>query len=167
MKLVSIKLTYDYAVQRVNLTWHDINFAIKNHFLMPKAAIEHAIVELEKKEDTCSSLIELASLGNEDSIHPYIDDLVSREKLPNNIEIDKWLYLLLSWVFDNKNQLKDPLTIVEQLYADFNYPKQISSFVRYMPSNEPDLGNKELNEDKLYNEWKRYLEDREYIFMQK
>jgi hypothetical protein len=49
-------------------------------------------------------------------------------------------------VVENKDSYSDPLVLVEQLYADFNYPETIASFVRYMPSEEPDLGYLELNE---------------------
>ena len=45
-----------------------------------------------------------------------------------------------------------------EVYSDFGYPPRIAGFVRYMPAEQPDLGSRELNEQRLYENWKRYLD---------
>jgi hypothetical protein len=49
----------------------------------------------------------------------------------------KWLYLELLVAFRNRAKITDPLGVVEQLYADFDYHPAVASFVRYMPL-QPD-----------------------------
>ena len=71
----------------------------------------------------------------------------------------KWLYLVLIWIFEHRESYPDPLQTVEEVYADFGYPERIADFVRYMPMNEPDLVSRELNEQRLYEKWKRYVDE--------
>lgn len=47
---------------------------------------------------------------------------------------EKWLYLILKWLYKNRSKYKDPLAIVEELYEEFEYPEDMKTFVRYMPS---------------------------------
>ena len=59
------------------------------------------------------------------------------ESAANDTEIqESWLYAILTWVYEHRDKLPDPLGIVEELYADFDYPPEISSFVRYMPPSD-------------------------------
>ena len=55
----------------------------------------------------------------------------------------KWLYLQLRAAYYERERLKDPLGVVEQIYADFDYPSTVAPFVRYMPlwpGDEPGVG---------------------------
>ena len=70
----------------------------------------------------------------------------------------KWLYLVLAWLFENRRSVNDPLGRVEEIYSDFDYPREIAPFVRYMPMVGPDLGSREKNEARMYDDWKSYLD---------
>lgn len=61
-------------------------------------------------------------------------------------------------------ELADPLDDVETVYAEFDYPPEVGRFVRYMPSDEPDLGSRERNEARLVEKWERYLEENQERF---
>lgn len=72
----------------------------------------------------------------------------------------KWLYLLLAWLFENKESVPDPLGDVETIYADFDYPPEIEGFVRYMPvtdAYDPSAHAKDENENRLFGKWREYL----------
>ena len=71
---------------------------------------------------------------------------------------EKYLYAVLKWVYKNQSTFSEPLEAVECIYADFDYPEIISKFVRYASNNEPDLGSRELNIKRIYNNWEKYLE---------
>jgi len=74
----------------------------------------------------------------------------------------KWLFITLSWLWVNRSEFADPLAEVEVVYADFDYPKEMDGFIRYMPPNDGyDLSThtKEENYRKLMNKWERYLEN--------
>jgi hypothetical protein len=66
---------------------------------------------------------------------------------------------VLAWFYEHRGEVPDPLLRVEEVYADFGYPEQIAKFVRYMPMEGPDLGSREANEHRLFERWKRYIEE--------
>lgn len=72
----------------------------------------------------------------------------------SEISRDKWLFVLLAWLYANRDEVDEPFAIVEQLYADFDYPPQIEAFVRYMPAKNSAAGDEHLLEA-----WKRYLDE--------
>lgn len=65
--------------------------------------------------------------------------------------------LVLAWIYENREGVADPLGIVEEIYADFDYPGEVAPFVRYMPMSGPDLCSREKNEERMYGNWKAYL----------
>lgn len=69
--------------------------------------------------------------------------------------VRKWTYLELKAAYEMRERLRDPLAIVEQIYADFEYPPRVAPFVRYMP---PPPGAA-VGEEAIYDRWSKYLSD--------
>lgn len=158
-------LTYSFVSSLVKLTWPEILEAIHKQFVPRNFAIDHAMAELAILDDYPQDLVDLASLNKDDDVHPHIDNLADMgEPLEKNEFNLKWMYLVLAWVYKNKDSYPDPLAIVEQVYADFDYPDNISGFVRYMPSDEPDLGSLEKNQARLYEKWEKFLDEQRAIY---
>lgn len=168
MDYLSRNFNYDYITKKVKLTWDDIVYGIENGYVSPDIAIEHAISEVARCEEYPESLIDLASLRKGESVYPHLNELANLERIQQDNECikQKWMYLVLDWVYYNKDKYSDSLGLVEQIYSDFDYSEQISTFVRYMPTNEPDLGSLELNKARLFKNWKRYLEEQNKRFAQ-
>ena len=159
MNEIHFKLTYKFVSNRVNLLWSDIAYAINRNILPQDSAIEHAIIKISQSKDYNQVLFDLASLFKGESVQPYLNELVRLEKYHDEKSInEKWLYLILAWIFENKDSYVDPLGVVEQVYADFDYPKEVATFVRYMPTEEVPLDTKEMNESRLYKKWEEYLD---------
>ena len=157
--------SYGFASKLVSLTWHDVLDAVTRKIVSRRFAVEHALSQWEILEDYPDALVDLASLGKGGDIHPYIDELVVIEgDLSENETNEKLLFLTLSWIYENIDDYSDPLGVVEQVYADFDYPEKIESFVRYMPSDEPDLGSVEKNQARLIDYWARYLAEQKNKF---
>jgi hypothetical protein len=165
MNTLGILFQYSYIANLVTLNWHDVSFAIEQGFLSRKTASEHAAVELSENENPTQSVIDLAFLEKNESIHPYIGELSSNVPEHKRREThNKFLYILLNWVYEHRYDYPDPLEIVEIIYADFNYPTEISDFVRYMPISQPVLGTLEENKDRLYANWKKFLDSQKTLF---
>lgn len=159
MDSLSIELKYDLVSKKVTLSWHDILYAIDKGLLSTDSAIEHATKIVSQDEEYNQTILDLASLYKGEPIQPYLGELAKLESEYNETEItEKWLYLVLDWVFEKKDSFSDPLSIVEEIYVEFDYPELITSFVRYMPIDESSLGSLELNEARLYKKWKDYLD---------
>jgi hypothetical protein len=86
--------------------------------------------------------------------------IISPTKSPHSEDEirDKWLYLVLAWLYEHRAEVPDPLQRVEEVYADFGYPEQLANFVRYLPMEGPGLGSREANERRLFERWKRYID---------
>ncbi|HIQ51678.1 MAG TPA: DUF2247 family protein, partial [Pseudomonas pachastrellae] len=65
-----------------------------------------------------------------------------------------WIFLSFFWVFINRGKYQDPLGIVEELYADFDYPESVAPIVRYMPAADPSVAG----ENQLFKNWSNMLE---------
>ena len=164
MNSLGIVIPYSYFSGLVKLNWYDILFATDNNYLSQKSVVEHAVVEMDENPNYQKTVLDLAILSPDEvalayEIHKPLIELAKQvsdeEKCGSKSKI---LYVLLKWIFENRECYLDPLTVVEIIYADFNYPESIISFVRYMPSTKPLYGTTEANIEQMYNNWKSYLE---------
>lgn len=106
--------------------------------------------------ESSQEAIELASLLPEEKylVSNLLDSLVNKEPSPKTEERAKpWIFLLLSFLFEHQDEYGDPLEIVAELYADFDYPVEISSIIRYMPPPEGLEGS----EGQLFENWKEVI----------
>jgi hypothetical protein len=155
--MIALRIPYDFLRHHVALSWRDLKFGLNRQLIAPKVAIAVAAERLEGESPSADE-VELATRMPSDSVGELVERLADTEGPASQDSKDKWLYVVLEWVFENRQSLSDPLGIVEQLYADFDYPGEIEPFVRYMPMAGPDLGNREQNEARLYDYWNSYLD---------
>ncbi|MDA3798974.1 MAG: DUF2247 family protein [Kiritimatiellae bacterium] len=157
--MIVADIPFEFLRQHALMSWQDIKFGLDHQFIKPKVAIDKAIEMLSTIENNAIEEIELAGLSESDSVTKLVNQLAAKEVNQNDCIKSKWLYLLLEWFFVNKLFINDPLGGVEKIYDDFDYPEEITAFVRYMPMVGEDLGSKELNEARLYEYWNVYLGD--------
>lgn len=153
-------IPYEFIRQRVELNWHEVKFGLDHQLLKPEGAIDKATESLCDTNAPPKELVELASKAKDESIADLIAYLARIEAPTSDKQVKaKWLYLVLAWLFENRESLVDSLGIVESVYSDFDYPKEIAPFVCYMPMDEPNLGNSEQNEARMVDWWRAYLNE--------
>jgi len=158
--IVRLRIPYRFVGERTHMSWSDVRFGLVNQLLDPLAAIEMAVDQVGEYEDSSGSLLELAGAGKNEPIMELVEQLASGESPRSEEETrKKWLYLVLAWIYEHRGEDPDPLQRVEEVYADFGYPEHIASFVRYMPMQGPDLGSRDANERRLFERWKRYIDE--------
>lgn len=158
MNSLSLLLTYEYVSKKIPLTWHDLKFGIEQNFLSQDAAIAHALKQVSEDKHYSHTVFELASLFSGESIQPYFNQLVDSESIPTEQEVmEKWLYLALDWIYNNREYFSNPLDAVEIVYSDFNYPTSIAHFIKYMPIEGPVPLTEEKAVSNLYQHWLNYL----------
>jgi len=159
LNTLKIHLPYEFLKKTINISWCDILFGINNNYLNEDNAIDYAIDLLsDEKYLEDDMVMKIAILQRGDSTISYIEKIVDSSCIKNEQETkEKFLYSLLSFVYENKEKYDDSFEMVEVIYEDFGCPNEISSFVRYMPIKEPPLSTKELNEKRMYQYWKDYL----------
>ncbi|MFW6377262.1 MAG: DUF2247 family protein [bacterium] len=165
MNSLMISIPYSYFSKLVELSWYDILFAIENGFLSHQSAIEHAIIELKDNKNYSQIVINLASLSPDeavlrrDLIKQYVNELAKPISDEAKVQTkNKVMYILLHWVYEHKEYYEDSLSVVELIYDDFDFPKSIANFVRYMPPEQPLLSTVEANIERLHKNWKDYLD---------
>jgi hypothetical protein len=136
------------------LTWSDIKYGLEKGHISVDELIKYAILSLDINSSELH--YDLASLNNfnENEVIMKIDSLIKKEKLKINNSKEKWIFLVLLYLYQNRGKYNDPLVAVEEIYADFNYPESIAPIVRYMPSE--DLSSK--REVNLLERWRDLLE---------
>lgn len=77
-----------------------------------------------------------------------------QEDLRSELTHHKWLFLQLTAAYLSRAALPDPLQAVEMIYADFDYPASIESFVRYMPLQPGEVPGVEG----VFDRWRRFLD---------
>ncbi|EAG9432835.1 DUF2247 family protein [Listeria monocytogenes] len=160
MDLSFLKYDVKGEMERNQYSWQEISFALENKIINTQDAINYAIFILDENVLGFEIVLEMTSLDADEDICPYIETLVRLEEHEEQQGIiEKWMYLILKWLYENRSNYEDVIEIVEELYESFGYPESIVSFVRYMPSEAGDLGSIELNRQRLFNNWKNYLSD--------
>lgn len=165
MEQLAVLVPYSFIRQRTRLSWRDVKFGIEEGILQPKDAIDVAMDVMEHGAET-EQVLALASSSPEDSLLGLVSQIAEQEKPPDlSIMRRKWAFLLLAWLYEHRARFSDPLDMVGKLYADLDYPEQVAPFVRYMPTDEPDLGSKDLNEQRLFQKWADYLQKEARYFL--
>lgn len=159
MELVQFTIPWSFIRVRCRLTWRQALFGIENSLVDPGLPVEMAVDRLIEKSEGSSTLLELASMGQEEAVSSLVETLADEEATEDDGRMrDLWAYLALAWVYENRGSFADPLGVVESIYADMGYPEAIAKFVRYMPAVGPDLGSEEANERRLMHNWKQFID---------
>lgn len=151
-----------FVVAHAGMTWSDILHGYDRQYVgwtcpveMAKRRVGQGIANAVERE--------LAAVEKSNAFRAgeLLRELASveRDRTPTSSS-EKWLYLSLAWIYENRDAFVDPLAHVETVYADFDYPEQIESFVRYMPPTDgfdPSQHTAEECIDRLLENWTRYL----------
>lgn len=141
----------------VRLSVDDLKFGLERGWLRASTVIDWAVREVDGGDDD-AVMLEVASLfrGDVDELPGVFAQLDWPDHIHDPREsARKWLYLQLKAAYERRDELRDALGVVEEIYADFDYPPTIEGFVRYMPlrpGDEPGLAA-------LVERWAAFLHD--------
>lgn len=171
MNKMNIAVPYSYAMKLVDLNWNDVLFALEQGYFSCEEAVEHAKNETNKNRDAFYGVFDLAGLtpsikNFEDVVHEYVIEFSNRvPKKEKRDSQDKIMYVLLSWVFEHKDEHEDPLLVIETIYEDFYSPYEISEFTRKIPDAENESVTFDQEMEIFYDNWSKYLREQKVRFM--
>jgi hypothetical protein len=118
-----------------------VQYGYERGWLHPATVLDWARREAERDPDNLA-LVRLASVHHDDLLD--LEDALAHVQVAPGAgsaadPLRTWLYLQLKAAFDSRQDLGDPLGVVEQIYADFDYPAALESFIRYMPLRPGDV----------------------------
>lgn len=136
------------------LSWGEIKYGLDRGFLTPAGVVEYAVKRLSA--GSSAEQYELACLTGDDAndVWECVARLAVKDVQGDRRSEEAWIFLVFLWVFINKDAYQDPLGVVEELYANFDYPESVAPIVRYMPAVDSALEG----EDQLYRNWSNMLE---------
>lgn len=151
-----------FAQSKVPLNWMDFLWAYKRNLLTWKNLIQVAIDRVDSGSDN-SLEIELAAVDKQSvwKVSELAEILANQCGNSDEESKQKWLFLYLAWAYENREKLADPLGVVEGIYADFDYPSSIESFVRFLPPSDgyaPAQHSQEQNHRRLMTKWEEFLQ---------
>jgi hypothetical protein len=126
--------------------------AYRRRLLSREFARDKADDELDA--DLNDLLLSLSTSSSDDEMMAIVSFLSSTESSSSE---DRILYLVVAYLRHCETDKERILDLMEEVYADFDYPNCIANTIRYMPMNGPDLGSKEANEDRLLANIDKYL----------
>lgn len=155
-------IPYSFIREHVFLLWSDTLWGYEHQLIGWCDIVAIAMDRLLLGSDNPIE-INLAGLGKSDTsqIGELLRILANGEsgQIENTSE-RKWLFLVLLWLFENKDSISDPLAEIELIYANFGYPSEIEGFVGYMPVTDgydPSQHSIEENRARLFLKWEQYL----------
>lgn len=136
------------------LRWMDVKYGLVHGFLSSAGVVEYATNGLVINSP--AEQYELACLdsNNHDDILACVNRLALSDVSDADDAETVWMFLILLWLFKHRSEYEDPLGVVEDIYADFNYPKSMAPIVRYMPAADPSL----VGEHQLIINWSNMME---------
>jgi hypothetical protein len=162
MKLTPIP--YSFIRERVLLSWRDALWGYERQLIGWSDVVDIAGDRLLLDSDNPLE-IELSCLEKSEAqqVGELLHVLANNEPDEAGSASDKkWLFLVLAWLFENKGDVPDPLSEVESIYADFDYPPEIEGFVSYMPVTDgydPSKHSIDENKARLFSKWEQYLSE--------
>ncbi|WP_434673311.1 DUF2247 family protein [Pseudomonas sp. R1-15] len=142
------------------LSWGELLFGLQHGYVNEKGVTDYICDALTI--DAPNEAFEIASLETQEQylVRGLLETLNEQDSRTGKETSEAWLFLLLSFTYEHKNEYDDPLSLVEELYADFDYPEKIASLIRYMPPQDGSNGSEEL----LFNQWKNIISNYEIFF---
>lgn len=163
-------LPADFVLSQTSLTWREALWGYEHQWIDWSCVTELAVRHISSETSSHHAEVELAGMLSNDSsgARDLVAELANIEPpMPEEAIQRKWLFLILLWLFQNRDQFADPLAAVEDLFCDFGHPLEIAQVIRYMPPTDgydPTKHSKLENEERLFLHWREYLQAAEREF---
>lgn len=163
MYFPEVPFSYLYSLKFI--LWRDVLWALEFNLISDEFVVGLANHHLELGVYHDLEL-DLALMNDSFDIRVCLNNLVNVTDRGSPVfdSKSKWLFIALKWLFEKKCEIEDPLGKVELIYEDFDFPVEIESFVRYMPTSEsyqPQQHTLKENQNRLYENWAAYIKKTE------
>ncbi|MBR3514915.1 MAG: DUF2247 family protein [Lachnospiraceae bacterium] len=127
-------------------SWAEIKYGLEQDFITAEAVIAYARQCIDEDMPDFETVMKLI-IAEEYEVEDILLSLIKNDE--TNIESiqSKWLFALMYYSYQNAN---DVFQTIDEVYADFGYPEELSKLVWYMPCNETNTIESRL---------KYYIED--------
>ncbi|VEA68428.1 Uncharacterized protein conserved in bacteria [Serratia plymuthica] len=166
-----LSISYEFICSHIKFSWFDIKWGYEKKLIGWYSIVKHAEYLVSLGEASQLELeLSFKSKMDTHEIKLILDDLsMCCANSDESVTQEKWLFIILLWLFANRNNYSEPLKMVEAIYEDFDYPEAIESFVSYMPVSDgydPSVHSHRENTERLFRNWQTYLDQESVKFKQ-
>ncbi len=152
------------SLDDVTLQWADISWAYANKLIGWNVPVDVANARLDAGLTKDLLEIQLSQIRKDEGwkVGELVKQLGERDNIPLYLSKQKWMFLTILWLYENyATNINNFFDNIAEVYADFDYPEEISQFVGYMPPNDgydPSSHTLEENQKRMLQKCKEYLD---------
>lgn len=162
---MDIVVPYSHIKSITKLTWCEIMYGIEEGYVDFDIVYQHASYIFQNSHFSNNAIAKLMTSNNDRESQDYIIELAEEELEYDPMKIsEKWLYIILSWIYNERYNYDDPIGHIEYIYEIFNSPAELTPIVMHTPSNDPHLDEPEKYHEKIYKLWNQIIIDKELKF---
>jgi hypothetical protein len=137
--MITTHLDPSYLWDHGIISWPEIHYGLLHKYVSPSLAKRFLDEKIKREnlQDLNDDELELTIADSDDEIIQKVEVLAKGCDYERKVIEIKWLKVFLGWIYENNKKYDDPLGMVEQLYSEFDYPKEIEHLIRYMPADGP------------------------------
>ncbi len=127
-----------------NWKWNELKVGLEKSIISNSEIISYAVLALSEDMDQFDRVLEL-SIADEDEVEEMVFNLAFKEgKQDLEMIKAKWIFAI---IYDAYIYLNDEIyNVIEDVYTEFEYPKEISNLIGYMPCDDSRPMDEKLNE---------------------
>lgn len=149
------------------LSLESIFCGIEKELFSPDIAVEYAnYYAMNNSNDVSPEMVKLMILDSvkKDEVLAIISDYAPKTRKNLNNSLRKLRYIVLLELWQTEKDIRKLSSILDEVYADFDYPTDMDSFVSYMPVNDEydvSLHSEEENVKRLINNFEIFMQNEE------
>jgi len=134
----------------------ELNWALDNGIIGAQTIVDVAASMIGSKDDS-DIITRLAGVNHAElpEVREILAEVPSDDGQADVIR-RKWLWLVLSWLYEHHGDDEDVFEKVDGIYADFGYPEEMVTFGPYAPAYQAK-GDPATMREEVLREWRRYL----------
>ncbi len=139
------KVDFDRICDTIpNWKWNELKVGLEKLIISNSEIISYAFLVLSEDVDQFDNVLEL-SIAEEDEVEKIVFNLALKEGKQDLEKIkSKWVFAI---IYDAYIYLNDEIyNVIEDVYTEFEYPKEISNLIGYMPCDDSRPMDEKLNE---------------------
>jgi len=125
--MITYTLTIPYSEDLWLQSWEHICFGIKKGFLKEYAAVLHACSRLQLGHSS-ERIIELAGLSKDENVWTILNQICQQGHTSDKIK-KSWALILLEAIYRDRDIILEPLSLVEWVYSELDYPEVLRPFL--------------------------------------
>lgn len=143
--MLKSKVNFDRICDTIpNWKWNELKVGLEKSIISNSEIISYAVLVLSEDVEQFDSVLEL-SIAEEDEVEGMVLNLAFKEG-EQDLEIinSKWIFAI---IYDAYIYLNDEIyNVIDDIYTEFEYPKEISNLIGYMPCDDSRPMDVKLNE---------------------